>query len=359
MAFEPLPIEDARREIASCAQIQELEALRIKYLGRRGLIQDLMAKIPTLAVDERRLYGAAVNDFKNKLTALISEKEAVLKTSKSSGAAVGCDITLPGKKVLLGKLHPLTQVKLEICSIFGSLGFKVFDGPEIETEVNNFESLNIPCDHPSRDAFDTFYIKSPQSTVHSPQKKEKNKNHGPSTMDRRLLRSHTSPAQIRAMQGCEPPLAIVVPGRVYRPDAVDASHSFMFHQVEGFAVDTNIRFSDLKGILIAFAQEMFGPKTKLRFRPSFFPFTEPSAEVDVSCFLCEGRGCSVCKKSGWLEILGSGMIHPHVFKSVGYDPRQWRGFAFGMGVERIAMLKYGVTDIRLFFENDIRFLEQF
>ena len=180
-----------------------------------------------------------------------------------------------------------------------------------------------------------------------------------SSGERLLLRSHTSPAQIRAMKTCKPPLAVVVPGRVYRPDAVDASHSFMFHQVEGFAVDTDIRFCDLKGILIAFAREMFGSKTKLRFRPSFFPFTEPSAEVDVSCFICEGRGCSVCKKSGWLEILGSGMIHPHVFKSVGYDAQAWRGFAFGMGVERIAMLKFGIADIRLFFENDIKFLEQF
>ena len=227
----------------------------------------------------------------------------------------------------------------EICDTFKGLGFKIFEGPEIETEYNNFEALNIPLEHPSRDAFDTFYIKSQKEKL--------------------LLRSHTSPAQIRAMKACPPPLAVVVPGRVYRPDAVDASHSFMFHQVEGFAVSEDIRFSDLKGVLVAFAQEMFGSKTRMRFRPSFFPFTEPSAEVDISCIICGGKGCSVCKKSGWLEILGCGMIHRQVFKSVGYDVRRWRGFAFGMGVERIAMLKFGISDIRLFFENDIRFLDQF
>ena len=233
----------------------------------------------------------------------------------------------------------MTQVTTEICDTFKGLGFKIFEGPEIETEYNNFEALNIPLEHPSRDAFDTFYLKSQKEKL--------------------LLRSHTSPAQIRAMKACPPPLAVVVPGRVYRPDAVDASHSFMFHQVEGFAVSEHIRFSDLKGVLVAFAQEMFGPKTRMRFRPSFFPFTEPSAEVDISCIICGGKGCSVCKKSGWLEILGCGMIHRQVFKSVGYDARRWRGFAFGMGVERIAMLKFGISDIRLFFENDIRFLDQF
>lgn len=333
--------EEAQGQIEACADLDALEALRIKYLGRKGIVQELMAKIPGLAVEERKAFGAGVNSLKNRLAELISQKEATLRASRVSLASGSVDATLPGKKVLRGRLHPVTQVESEICAIFTRLGFKVFEGPEAETEYNNFEALNIPLDHPSRDAFDTFYIRSKTG--------------------KSLLRSHTSPAQIRAMKACPPPLAIVVPGKVYRPDAVDASHSFMFHQVEGFCVDENIRFSDLKGVLIAFAQEMFGKDTKLRFRPSFFPFTEPSAEVDISCFLCRGAGCPVCKKSGWLEILGCGMIHPHVFKSVGagYDPRRWRGFAFGMGVERIAMLKFGIADIRLFFENNLRFLEQF
>ncbi|MFH0877031.1 MAG: phenylalanine--tRNA ligase subunit alpha [Candidatus Omnitrophota bacterium] len=346
----------AKAEIESCQDRQSLESLRVKYLGRKGVLQDLMSKIPTLPPEERKAYGADVNALKGELAGLLSAKEQEFSTRVSAGGPEAfVDLTLPGKRSLCGKTHPLTQVRLEICTTFQRLGFKIFQGPEIETEYNNFEALNIALEHPSRDAFDTFYIKSPQSTDHGPQN-----NRGPSTADRRLLlRSHTSPGQIRAMKAAKPPLAIVVPGKVYRPDAVDASHSFMFHQVEGFAVDKDIRFSDLKGVLLAFAREMFGVKTRIRFRPSFFPFTEPSAEVDISCIICGGQGCSVCKRSGWIEILGCGMIHPHVFESVGYDSRQWRGFAFGMGVERIAMLKFGIADIRLFFENDIRFLEQF
>ena len=226
----------------------------------------------------------------------------------------------------------------EISTIFLSLGFRVVEGPEIETEFNNFTGLNIPLEHPSRDVFDTFYLKG---------------------KDKLLLRSHTSPAQIRVMKAQKPPLAVVVPGRVYRPDAVDASHSFMFHQIEGFMVDEQIKFSDLKGVLEEFARAVFGNEIKMRFRPHFFPFTEPSAEVDISCIICKGKGCSVCGRKGWLEVLGSGMIHPNVFKNVGYGPKRYTGFAFGMGVERIAMLKHGINDIRLFFENDLRFLKQF
>lgn len=350
---------DADKEIESCPDKDSLDAVRVKYLGRRGILQELLSKIPTLPQSERKACGTAVNSLKNKLTESFDEKEAALLAASSGlNTQALIDVTLPGKRFPLGKLHPLTQVKSEICEVFGHLGFKVFEGPEIETEYNNFEALNIPLEHPSRDAFDTFYLASRGSLLGARQTSD-SENRKPRTENRLLLRSHTSPGQIRAMKACSPPLAIVVPGRVYRPDAVDVSHSFMFHQVEGFAVDTDIKFSDLKGVLIAFAQEMFGIKTKMRFRPSFFPFTEPSAEVDISCIICSGHGCSVCKKSGWLEILGAGMIHPHVFKSVGYDPRRWRGFAFGMGVERIAMLKFGIADIRLFFENDIRFLEQF
>ncbi len=334
---------EAEREVGACSTLDALESLRVKYLGRRGSLSELYSKIPTLSVEERKNFGSSINTLKKRIEELISAKETAIKSKVSvreGGDTI--DVTLPGKKPLLGRLHPLTKVETEICAIFGSLGFKIFEGPEVETEYNNFEALNIPLDHPSRDAFDTFYI-TPSKDSSAPQ----------------LLRSHTSPAQIRAMKAYPPPLAILMPGRVYRPDAVDASHSFMFHQVEGIAIDEKIRFSDLKGVLITFAREMFGPSTKLRFRPSFFPFTEPSAEVDISCFLCQGAGCPVCKKTGWLEILGCGMIHPHVLKAGGCDARRFRGFAFGMGVERIAMLKFGITDIRLFFENDIRCLEQF
>ncbi len=328
--------DEAKSFIASAGDLKSLEEARVKYLGRKGVIQELMAKIPTLAQEDRRAYGAGLNELKNKISSLIEEKERSIKASSARADYV--DLSLPGKRPVFGHKHPLMQVEGEICSIFHKLGFKTFKGPEVETEYNNFEALNIPLEHPSRDAFDTFYIKS---------------------LDKELLRSHTSPSQIRAMKALKPPMAVVMPGRVYRPDAVDVSHSFMFHQVEGIAIDSNIRFSDLKGVLIAFAKEMFDKNARLRFRPSFFPFTEPSAEVDVSCIICSGEGCSVCKKSGWLEILGCGMMHPHVLKSGGCDPKKWHGFAFGMGVERIAMLKYGINDIRLFFENDIRFLEQF
>jgi phenylalanyl-tRNA synthetase alpha chain len=342
MSFDYLFLKDeARAQVEGCADAQALEAVRVKYLGRKGLLQEFLAKIPTLPVDERRSAGAGLNAIKQELAQLIEAKAAALRGA-GAGPSSGADMTLPGREVLLGRRHPITQVRLQICEIFGRLGFRVFEGPEVETEFNNFEALNIPLEHPSRDAFDTFYLRSSEKKS-----------------GRLLLRSHTSPAQIRALKAYLPPLAVVVPGRVFRPDAVDASHSFMFHQVEGIAVGKDLRFSDLKGVLIAFAREMFGAPTRLRFRPSFFPFTEPSAEVDVTCFLCGGRGCGVCKKSGWLEILGCGMVHPHVFRAAGYDAKKWRGFAFGMGVERIAMLKFGIDDIRLFFENDLRFLEQF
>ncbi|MDD5020072.1 MAG: phenylalanine--tRNA ligase subunit alpha [Candidatus Omnitrophica bacterium] len=341
-------LDEAKAQLEACPDKEALGVLRVKYLGRKGLLQDLMGRIPGLPPEERRGFGARVNELKKSLEALFAGKESALDGAGEASAKGFIDVTLPGKMPLLGRLHPLTQVGNEVCGIFSRLGFKIFQGPEAETEFHNFEALNIPLDHPSRDAFDTFYLRPFDAS-----------RPGFSGQEKKLLRSHTSPAQIRALKNCPPPMAVVVPGRVYRPDAADASHSFMFHQVEGIAVDKDIRFSDLKGILIAFAKEMFGPETRMRFRPSFFPFTEPSAEVDISCFACAGRGCSVCKKSGWLEILGCGMVHPHVFKSAGLDAKKWRGLAFGMGVERVAMLKYGINDIRLFFENDIRFLEQF
>jgi len=336
-------------EIQNINSLQGLEEFRLKYLGRKGIITQLTGQIPGLPQQERAAFGQQANVLKNKILSLIEEKQKSISSQPiRRGSGLG-DISMPGIAQDLGHLHPITQVIDEICTIFNRMGFSVVEGPEIETEFNNFTGLNIPLEHPSRDAFDTFYIKS---TVHSPQSTAE-------SVDRLLLRSHTSPVQIRVMKSRKPPLSVVVPGRVYRPDATDASHSFMFHQIEGFIVDENIRFSDLKGVLEVFAKAVFGKDIKMRFRPHFFPFTEPSAEVDISCIICKGKGCSVCGRKGWLEILGSGMIHPNVFKHVGYDPKKYTGFAFGMGIERIAMLKFGIDDIRLFFENDLRFLRQF
>ena len=325
-----------------------LEEFRVKYLGRKGIIAQLTGAIPNLAKEERTSFGQQVNALKNKIFSLIEAKQKSIAARFSESPAGSVDISLPGIAQDLGRLHPITQVIDEVLDIFLRLGFVVIEGPEIETEYNNFTGLNIPLEHPSRDVFDTFYLGV-----------RKTANRKPQTANQLLLRSHTSPGQIRVMQSHKPPLAVVIPGRVYRPDAVDASHSFMFHQIEGFVVDKNIRFSDLKGVLEIFAKGVFGQDIQMRFRPHFFPFTEPSAEVDISCIICRGKGCSVCGRKGWLEILGSGMIHPNVFRNVGYDPKIYTGFAFGMGIERIAMLKYGVNDIRLFFENDLRFLKQF
>ncbi len=325
-------------EIQNINSSQSLEEFRVKYLGRKGILAQLTSTIPVLPQQERAIFGQQVNTLKNKILSLIDEKERSIATEPVQSSASLSDISMPGIAQDLGHLHPLTQVIDEICTIFNRMGFSVVEGPEIETEYNNFTGLNIPLEHPSRDVFDTFYLKG---------------------KDKLLLRSHTSPVQIRVMKSRKAPLAVVVPGRVYRPDAVDASHSFMFHQIEGFMVDENIRFSDLKGVLEVIAKAVFGKDIRMRFRPHFFPFTEPSLEVDISCIICKGKGCSVCGQKGWLEILGSGMIHPNVFKHVGYDPKKYTGFAFGMGIERIAMLKYGIDDIRLFFENDLRFLKQF
>ncbi|MFH0827169.1 MAG: phenylalanine--tRNA ligase subunit alpha [Candidatus Omnitrophota bacterium] len=320
------------------------EEFRTKYLGRKGVIAQLTSSISSLPPQERSGFGQQVNALKGKILSLLEEKQRVLSEESEIPQMASCDMAMPGEAQELGVLHPVTQVVDAICGIFERMGFSVVEGPELETEYNNFTGLNIPLEHPSRDVFDTFYVKSQGSSAKS---------------QKLLLRSHTSPVQVRVMKSRKPPLAVVVPGRVYRPDAVDASHSFMFHQIEGFMVDTDIRFSDLKGVLELFAKAVFGPGIKMRFRPHFFPFTEPSAEVDISCIICQGKGCSVCGRKGWLEILGSGMIHPNVFRHVGYDPKKYSGFAFGMGVERIAMLKYGINDIRLFFENDLRFLKQF
>ncbi|MCX5665749.1 MAG: phenylalanine--tRNA ligase subunit alpha [Candidatus Omnitrophica bacterium] len=335
----------AIEEIALASDADMLEKARVKYLGRKGLITELFKNMGSVSPGEKGEIGQLINSLKNTATKAFDEKARGLLGGRGTGAGK-IDVTLPGIVHDVGHLHPISKTIEEISGVFISLGFKVVEGPEIENEHYNFEALNIPLEHPSRDAFDTFYL-----------------------ADKWLLRSHTSPVQARFMEKNKPPFAIVIPGKVYRPDATDASHSFMFHQVEGLVVGDNIRFSDLKGALTLFARQIFGEKTKMRFRPSFFPFTEPSAEVDISCILCSGKElrdaenavhkCSLCGGKGWIEILGAGMVNPKVFKNVGYDPEKVTGFAFGMGVERIAILKYGIPDIRMFFENDIRFLRQF
>lgn len=325
----------AEKEIGTCSTVEALEHVRIKYAGRKGELTAILRSLSDLSVEDKKEVGRRANILKNELAEKIREKQEELEEEPSPEAET-IDVTLPGMRPRVGVLHPLTQTMDRISEIFISLGFSIKEGPEIETEFYNFEALNIPLDHPARDAFDTFYVK-----------------------DEYVLRSHTSNVQIHVMQKQDPPLQVIMPGRVYRPDAVDATHSFMFHQVEGLMVDKDVRFSDLKGVLSTFCRSMFGEDIKMRLRPHFFPFTEPSAEVDISCIMCQGEGCRVCSGNGWLEILGAGMVNPKVFEKVGYDPEQYTGFAFGMGVERIAMLLYGIDDIRLFYENDVRFLNQF
>jgi phenylalanyl-tRNA synthetase alpha chain len=331
---------EARAAIERAETSTDLEALRVRFLGRQGEVTQLLRSLGSLPVAERPVVGAAANEAKRELEALLDARlgEAAERERRRRREQARLDLTLPGRRPARGGIHPLTRVHDEIVSIFVGLGFSVAEGPEIETDYYNFEALNIPKDHPARDMQDTFYLKGSA-----------------------LLRTHTSPVQIRTMQAAKgrTPLKIVVPGRVYRRDVADASHSPVFHQLEGLAVDPHITMADLKGTLELFAREMFGPRSKIRFRPSFFPFTEPSAEVDVLCFLCGGSGCRLCKQSGWLEILGCGMVHPQVLRNGGYDPEEVTGWAFGMGIDRITILKYGLDDIRLFFENDLRFLRQF
>ncbi len=316
------------------ADDKALEAFRVKYLGKKGVVAEMYASFATLEPQEKAAVGKGANDLKNFITGVIDEKKRSLQAQAAGGKKNTIDVTIPGVAHPVGHKHILTQTINEICGIFEQLGFVIHESPEIETEFNNFTALNIPIDHPSRDAFDTFYLDTPD----------------PSSKGRRLLlRSHTSPGQIRIMKEFKPPMAVVIPGRVYRPDAVDASHSYMFHQIEGLLVDENVKFSDLKGLLTVFCQKFFGRDIKMRFRPHFFPFTEPSAEVDIYWK----------NRNAWLEILGCGMVNPKVFEAVGYPKNKYTGLAFGLGVERMAMLKHGINDIRLFYENDVRFLNQF
>ena len=328
--------EEALNALSSVTDEKELNDLRVKYLGKKGVITLSLKRVGSLSSEERPEFGRQVNEVKKILEEGIKAKKDELKKKVSLDEKKDFfDPTLPGKRPARGTLHPITQVMDEVISIFTFMGFEVAEGPEIESDYYNFEALNIPKDHPARDMQDTFYI-----------------------TDDIVLRTHTSPVQIRTMEKESPPVRIIAPGKVYRCDS-DISHTPMFHQVEGLFVDEGVSFAHLKGILKIFVHEVFGRDAALRFRPSFFPFTEPSAEVDVQCVICKGKGCRLCSNSGWLEILGAGMVDPEVFKSVNYDSEKWTGFAFGMGIERIAMLKYGIDDIRLFFENDLRFLKQF
>ncbi len=328
---------EVARELAACADPQALSECKARYLGRNGAVTLLMREMGVAAPELRPVIGREINVLKNEVERQFAEAVDALKQRALAKkiADARLDITLPGTAVMPGHRHPLMQVMDEIVGIFTGLGFSVHEGPEIETDYYNFEALNVPKDHPARDMHDTFYLDGGW-----------------------LLRTHTSPVQIHVMERQKPPICMIAPGAAYRCDN-DVSHSPMFHQVEGLMVDTHITFADLKGVLTTFCREMFGAKREVRLRPSFFPFTEPSAEVDIRCVICEGSGCRVCKQTGWVEVLGSGMVDPEVFRAVGYDAKKYTGFAFGMGIERIAMLKFGINDIRLFYENDLRFLEQF
>ncbi len=325
------------KELSSIKTIDDVRKIKVSLLGRKGVFSEYIENIKLLDKGERKRAGQEINALKLHAESRLRELEDlyVEEEKKEREAASRIDITMPGKMPLAGKRHPLTQTLDEMIRIFTTLGFSVAEGPDIELEYYNFEALNIPADHPARDMQDTFYV---QNGV--------------------VLRTHTSPVQIRVMESQLPPVKIIAPGTVYRCDN-DISHTPMFHQVEGLMVDKNVRFSDLKGILSMFVQDMFGKDTPLRFRPSYFPFTEPSAEVDIGCVICGGTGCRVCKNTGWIEIIGSGMVHPQVFRNVGYDQEEITGFAFGMGVERVAMIRYGIDDIRQFYYNDVRFLSQF
>ncbi|MHB8580734.1 MAG: phenylalanine--tRNA ligase subunit alpha [Ignavibacteriaceae bacterium] len=322
-------------DISKVSDLKDLENVRIKYLSRNGEISTIFEDLKTATKEEKPIVGKALNELRNYTTNQFNLLKNNFETASSS-VDEKIDITLPGITKILGSKHLLTQTLDEIKSIFKGLGFSIFEGPELESDYNNFEALNFPSDHPARDMQDTFFI---------------NKEF--------LLRTHTSPVQIRVMSTHKPPVRAIMPGRVYRNEAVSSRSYCMFHQVEGLYVDTDVTFAELKGTLVSFAQQFYGEGLNYRFRPSFFPFTEPSAEMDITCYLCHGKGCKVCKQTGWLEILGCGMVDPNVFGFVNYDPEKYSGYAFGMGIERTAMLKYGISDIRVFFENDIRFLKQF
>ena len=330
--------EQALHELGELHAPKELEDFRVRYMGKKGELTGLLRGMGALPAEERPAMGQLVNELRSRLESAVEERASAIRAALQEKRLKDetIDVTLPGKKVPAGGLHPLNLVLEELVGIFQSMGFDVVDGPEVETEHYCFEALNLPKDHPARDMQDTFYL-----------------------AENLLLRSQTSAAQIRVMEQRRPPIRMICPGRVYRADEVDATHSPVFHQVEGLVVDKGITLCDLKGVLEEFAHEIYGPETKVRFRPSFFPFTEPSVEVDVSCSACGGKGCRVCKGAGWIEILGAGMVHPNVLAGCGIDPEVYSGFAFGIGLDRLTTTRHKISDIRLLFENDVRFLEQF
>lgn len=327
----------ARVEIAHATDIDGLEQIRVRLLGKKGDITAQLKSLGAMDLEARRIAGARINEAKNALTTALDERRAALEAEKLAEqlASDSVDVTLPGRGQTIGGLHPVTRVRRRIEQIFRNAGFSIADGPEIEDEWHNFESLNIPANHPARAMHDTFYFP-----------------------DGRLLRTHTSPVQVRVMEGQQPPFRVIVPGRVYRCDS-DMTHTPMFHQVEGLVVDEGITFANLKAVLHGFMQALFEREVKMRLRPSYFPFTEPSAEVDISCVACGGSGCRVCKNTGWVEVAGCGVVHPNVLRAVNVDPERYTGYAFGMGIDRLTMLRYNVNDIRLYFENDLKFLRQF
>lgn len=344
--LDGLTLECEARRGQACS-LKDLESLRVEFLGRKGKLAEAMSALVQMGPADKPAAGKKANEVKNALSALLESRQAELEAAEAQDALAGFDPTLPGRRPAPGSLHPVTLAMQEICEVLTGLGFEVVSGPEVENDWFNFEALNMPPDHPARDMQDTLYVS-----------------------ENILLRTHTSPLQVRTMMSRKPPVAVIAPGKVYRRDS-DITHTPMFHQIEGLLVDKNVSMADLRGTLTAFVRQLFSADTKVRFRPSFFPFTEPSAEVDISCMLCGGEGhigtepCRVCKRTGWVEILGCGMVDPNVFRAVnqagvgGYDPEAVSGFAFGLGVERVAMLKYGIGDLRMFFENDVRFLEQF
>ena len=326
------------KEISSCENLKELSDLKVKYLGKKGELTAILRGMGALRPEERPIIGELVNQVRDELELNIQKREKELKRREMEKRleSENIDVTEPSKKIELGSLHPITQIINEVEEIFLGMGYKIADGPEVEKAIYNFDKLNTPPDHPARDVQDTFYI-----------------------TDDIVLRSQTSPVQARVMEEQKPPIKIICPGTVYRSDSVDSTHSPVFHQIEGLVVDKNISMTDLKGTLEMFTKKSLGENTRIRFRPHHFPFTEPSAEADVSCFVCGGKGCKVCKGEGWIELVGCGMVHPNVLRNCGIDPEVYSGFAFGFGVERIAMAKFGIDDMRLLFENDVRFLKQF
>ena len=330
--------QQAAEALAQAGDLKALDDLRVKYLGKKGELTAILKQMGKLSAEERPKVGQLANEVRSGIEALVEERTAAVKAAllDQKLALEKLDVTMPGRAAPLGKLHPLTKVLEEVKEIFLGMGFSVAEGPEVETDYYNFTALNAPADHPTRDTQDTFYIS-----------------------DNVLLRTQTSPVQVRTMEKQKPPIRVIAPGRVYRSDAVDATHSPLFHQIEGLVVDRGVTMADLKGTLEMFAKRLYGEEAVVRFRPHHFPFTEPSAEMDFQCFACHGEGCRLCKGEGWIEILGCGMVHPKVLSICNIDPEEYSGFAFGMGLERIVMRRYGIDDLRLFYENDLRFLNQF